>query len=723
MTRLHRSIAPGRLGPAVVAMLLVALLAVSASPVRAQSDEGVSIARSGHTATLLPDGTVLLAGGSSDDGTAPSSAVRLDLATGEARPAGSLPAFWSHTATRLDDGRVLLIGVTEDGASVAHFDPASGRVDSWSPLAIEIDTWYGATRLADGRVLIIAAVSTDDPVPVAFLFDVAAGTVEAIGAMATPTQDHTATLLRDGTVLLAGGRDASRWRARSVATTERFEPRTRAFTPAAEMTVARRGHTATLLLDGRVLIAGGVDASPPRGHATTTAEVFDPLTGAFLPTGSMATARSGHTATLLDDGRVLIAGGQDAEGAPIAEIWDPVTGTFRVEPAVRTARGGHAATLLSDGRVLISGEHAPGGVSWPAELYDPVSRMSAPLGDVRSAMVLPTFGREATLLGDGRVLFTGGTVDDSDGTPLGGAEVYDPATGMFQAVGAMVSARNRHSATVLRDGRVLIAGGFGPEHRTVATAELFDPTTGMFVPTGRMTAARMDHTATRLRDGRVLIVGGDTRSAELFDPRTGRFSAISRSPAVRDGHTATLLRDGSVLLAGGSDRRGRAVATAELFDPRRGTFTAAGAMRRARADHSAARLPDGTVLIVGGADDGRILATVERLDPRAGTFVQAGRLRVARTHHTATLLHNGRVLIVGGGLPNAELHQPRSGRSVATDAPGLGRWSGSHTATRLRDGTVLVTAGPDITPVLYHPATGRFLSIAPATGCSAPEAC
>jgi WD40 repeat protein len=329
------------------------------------------------------------------------------------------------------------------------------------------------------------------------------------------------------------------------------------------MSVARGGHTATLLQDGRVLVAGGSwDGS---------AELYDPATGAFGPTGRLNAIRTaGATATLLPDGRVLVAGGSDDSAAqqPLAsaELYDPRTGTFMPTGSMAKARSGQSATLLSDGRVLIAGGFdSAGGVLSSAELYDPMTGMFTPTGPMARARSEQT----ATLLRDGRVLLVGGsnglTVPDSAASS---AELYEPGTGKFVPTGSPGTSRSAgHTATLLPDGRVLVAGGntSGWQERPIGTAEVYDPTTGRFVTTRSMHDARDGATATLLEDGRVLVVGGDVRTTELYDPATGGFSSTGSTVYPRASQSATLLADGRVLIvAGADDPYG---ATAELYQP------------------------------------------------------------------------------------------------------------------------------------------------------------
>jgi hypothetical protein len=305
-----------------------------------------------------------------------------------------------------------------------------------------------------------------------------------------------------------------------------------------------------------------------------SAELFDPKSDTFSATGPMATARADFTATLLSDGRVLVAGGWTTRATTLnsAELYDPATGSFSATGSMISDRWQFTATLLSDGRVVIAGGEDKSGGLVSAELYDPASGNFSATGSLASVRL----GATATRLSDGRVLVAGGY----DGaTDLASAELYDPRSGAWSLTGSMTTPRAGHTATPLSDGRILIAGGHDGSiargydgSAVLASAELYDPLTGKFTATGTMTAARDHGTATRLADGRVLVAGGDdtslkaVASAELYDPATGTFSATDPMASARDGGTATLLSDGQVLVAGGMDDSG-VLASAELYRP------------------------------------------------------------------------------------------------------------------------------------------------------------
>jgi hypothetical protein len=348
---------------------------------------------------------------------------------------------------------------------------------------------HTATRLADGRVLLAGGYFREVPLASADVYDPRTGTFTATSPMATARGFDSAALLTDGRVLFAGG-NPQNWQFEGpfIGSAELFDPGTNTFGPTGSLVTARNLQTATPLRDGRVLIIGGNDAFP---HALTSAELYDPRTGTFTPTGSMKAPRGFHVATLLADGRVLVTGGSpfgmnsdSGHFLTSAEIYEPKTGTFSTTGSMTTERASQAATLLADGRVLITGGAAStvGSGSFAlisAELYDPKTGRFTSTGSMTTGR---TF-QEATLLSDGRVLITGGDPDgwSYEGHYLSTAELYDPKAGTFRRTGSMTDKRSYHTATLLLDGRVLIAGGFNG-YKELASGELYDPMSGTFSP-------------------------------------------------------------------------------------------------------------------------------------------------------------------------------------------------------------------------------------------------
>jgi hypothetical protein len=364
--------------------------------------------------------------------------------------------------------------------------------------------------------------------------------------------------------------------------------------------------------------------------------------GDFVATGSMTMGRSEHTATLLPDGRVLIVGGQPYTEARTAELYDPKTGTFAATGSPVTAHLYGTATPLLDGRVLFVG-------GWE--------------------------------LRDG---FDSQPYDFSDRLVSASAELYDPKTGTFTRTGSLAQARFTHSATRLQDGRVLIAGGVkslstaeDPDSNATAKAEIYDPATGRFTAAGSMTTPRWRHSATLLSDGRVLVAGSwADQSAELYDPVKGKFSRTGSMKNTGGTRLATLLRDGRVLMVGGGDFTDK-FSPAEIYDPQTGKFSSTGSMIHFCNDwatYSPSASPpvlrDGRVLVpdVAYLGFGSDITGVELYDPVTGKFTQGPQMIRYRNGFTETLLADGRVLFAGNNRPNYPMDMGRPSDPVTLAA-------------------------------------------------------
>ena len=357
--------------------------------------------------------------------------------------------------------------------------------------------------------------------------------------------------------------------------------------------------------------------------------------------GHMAQERGAFTATRLQNGRILVAGGYvpgtiGAQGIYLesAEVFDPLTGNWTPAASMTLNRARHTDTLLDDGRVLITGG---GGVFLraTAEVYDPSTDTWAKVGKMSAERM----GHDATRLFDGRVLVAGGTTLNSadDWVNVGSAEIYDPSANAWSSAGDMAKARRDHSLTLLEDGRVLVAGGtggFGVSY--VLESEVYDPSDGTWTLTGSLQDGRRAHTATLLEDGTVMVAGGIIRvdqeyiplsSVEVYDPSDGAWSPTGDLSGPRLGHTATRLSDGKVLVAGGSGEEGSRLSTVEVYDPASGTWMSIESMFRRRADHQAELLQDGRVLVIGGYDKNGLLSSTEVYDPSTGTWSSPGPTR------------------------------------------------------------------------------------------------
>lgn len=380
---------------------------------------------------------------------------------------------------------------------------------------------------------------------------------------------------------------------------------------------------------------------------------------------------------------------------------------------------------------------------------------SAGLSVESLSMTTPRANAAAIRLGDGRVLICGGTATGEVGGVLASAELYDPIAHKFTPIVSMTVPRAGHTITMLNDGHVLITGGvqnvgFRSE---LASAEIYDPTTETFVDTGSMSVPREGHTATLLRDGRVLVVGGSDNgthtldTAEIYDPVAGTFSPTGNLNQPRIAHVAALLGSGKVLIAGGG-RGGMpggyiSYDTAETYDPARGRFNTVRAhMNSDRVGAAAVKLADGRVLIVGGKS-GRVvmsrvpnlasltpLNTAEIFDPELQSFIKTGDMRDVHYLPTTTLLNNGQVLVVGGwtikgpvvvGMRDAETYAPEMNGFSNVGPTNVARLT--NTATLLGDGEVLIAGGIDDSSKVtasvefYSPKQHRFLMLPePASG-------
>ena len=343
--------------------------------------------------------------------------------------------------------------------------------------------------------------------------------------MATGRSSHTATLLRGGKIVIVGGMQP----ARVLSDAELYDPTTQAWTSAGSLSMPRTGHTATLLPNGKVLVAGGTVsvARPDRPASLTGAELYDPRTNSWSPAATMHVARAFHTATLLLDGKVLITGGVTTPetGASqllaSAEIYDPNSDAWAAAGVMTMPRANHSAIVLPDGRVVVIG----GNKNWTsipcaceslasAEFYDPVKHTWSPA----ASMHYPRSLQSATLMPDGRVLVVGGEEAAGAAAP----EIFDPKTDTWSVTPAPGVLRIAHVALLLPDGKVLVAGG---DHE--ARAQLYDWRTNSWSSAGRMAVTRAYATGTRLANGRVLVVGGfgegsaglgPLANTDLYDP-------------------------------------------------------------------------------------------------------------------------------------------------------------------------------------------------------------
>ena len=602
-----------------------------------------------HTATLLPNGTILITGGQSAWSNTPLNTAELYdpvANTFTVLTATMTTVRAGHTATLLPNGKVLITGGSPN-ASGSHevntaevYDPVANTFTALGATMTTARYSHMATLLPSGKVLLTGGWQNGSSIALntAEVYDPVANTFTALtSTMISVRADHMAALLPNGKVLLAGGSTSSG--GNSLNTAEVYDPTTQTFTAlTSTMTTVRVAATATLLPDGKVLFTGGGGDS----GILKTAEVYDPVANTFTAlTVTMTTVRGGHTATLLPNGNVLLTGGTiDTSNATIPELnsaevyaaLPPSSNTFTaLTSTMSSVREGLASTLLPSGKVLITGGEngAPPGHTGTtyntAQLYDPVANTFTSL---TPTMTTPREAHTSTLLPNGTVLITSGFDNQNGNGGFNTAEIYDPVANTFTALTAtMVSLRCNAAASLLPNGKVLITGGSVHSGSALNTAELYDPVAQTFTAvSATMTVVRQYHTSTLLPNGTVLLAGGATGSgipmntAEVYDPVANTFTALNSTlTTTRGGHTATLLSNGKVLLAGGFSTSSPASNTAELYDPVADTFTALSAtMTTFRALHAATRLPDGQVLLTGGLSNistGPVLNTAELYAP------------------------------------------------------------------------------------------------------------
>ncbi|WP_129576710.1 MULTISPECIES: kelch repeat-containing protein [Sorangium] len=662
----------------------------------------MSTARYSHTATELGNGKVLIVGGYGGSGTL-GSAELYDPLLNAWTSAGSMTAVREdHTATRLLDGRVLIAGgYAGSGTYVSTAELYDPTNNTWGP-AGTMGTGrrnHTATLLSSGKVLIAGGYTSGSTyLASAQLYNPANNTWTSAGTMGAQRKYHTATQLPNGNVLVVGGSNS----VGNLSSVDIYDAVNNTWLPplsAQPMSVARSSHTATQLLDGRVLVVGGSTSS----GITTSAEIFNPGSSDWTSVTPMGLGRYWHTATRLSDGRVFVAGGMDpvsSGGSSSAEVYDPVGNTWEeVEEGMSTVRISHTATLLSTGKVLVAGGFELVGLSFvaksSAELYDPQGKKWTSLSPMAPTRARPT----VTRLSDGRVLAVGGAVGDTS------AAVYNPTTDAWTATGSLTAPRVGHTATLLANSKVLVVGSSASP--TSANAELFDASTNTWATAGSTSAPnpkRFKHTATRLLDGKVLITGGIQagsspatylKTTAVFDPSTSSWLARPDMSVERAGHVAVLLQSGQVLVAGGTNAGG-SLSSVEIYDPGTNTWTPAAAMPISRRDFDAVVLNNGDVLAVGST-------TVPSVyNPGSDSWTHlTGELVGARYDHTLTKLSNGTVLIAGGRQTTSGnltwakpvLFDPATNDCIPLADMKYPRYG--HGAVLLFDGRVLAVGGID----------------------------
>ncbi|CAF3950520.1 unnamed protein product, partial [Rotaria sordida] len=540
----------------------------------------MSNSRNSHTASLLINGKVLVTGGI--HGLALNSSELYDPTTGTWTTTGSMNyARFYHTASVLTNGKVLVTGGLNNDAlnSAELYDPST---ETWTITGrMNSERYYHtASILTDGKVLVTGgyyAGTLND----AELYDPSTETWTIVSRMKNAREGHTASLLTDGKVLVAGGKNGNYDYLNS---SELYDPSTGTWAMTYSMNHARCYHTASVLTNGKVL-------SETTTITTTTSPLTIITTTSSLTTITTTTTLVSTTTTTAQQSR-----------------WSNTSN-------LNQARSGHTASVWGNGKVLVSGGYKNGALT-SAELYDPSTDTWTTTGN----MTYARYHHTATVLTNGKVLVSGGTNDSA----LNTAELYDPSTGTWTTTGNMNYVRYYHTSSLLTNGKVLVTGG-DTNVRALNTTELYDPSTETWTTTTNMNYPRRYHTASILTDGKVLVAGGDSDGAgniaEFYDLSSGTWTITDTMVNGRYFHIAAVLTNGKVLVSGGFNAG--ALNKAELYDPLTRTWTSTNRMNYARYHLRASVLTNGKVLVTGG-NAGRDLNSAELYDPSTETWIITG---------------------------------------------------------------------------------------------------
>lgn len=598
-------------------------------------------ARWGHTTTVLPSGFVLAAGG--DNAGTLSSAELFDPVNGTWTATGSLgTARVSHTATLLRNGQVLVVGGNGGSGALSSCELyGSGTWTSAAGLGTG-RTVHASALLADGRVLSVGGEDGSGSLYAsAEIFDPSTGTWTTTGSLNTAVRYHTATLIPGGQVLVAGG-DASG----STTNAELFTPSAGTWTVVASLGTARALHTATLMPNGHVLVVGGDNVGP-----LNSAELYEPITNTWFGAGTTAASRFRHTATLLPVGEVVVVGG-DGGGSAIANVeQDPNAGRPRTGPNMTVTHGyGHAAVPLPDGRVVVIAGYTAASPYVQVDLYNPVTgawTQTAPIPGTSS-----WYYHTANLMHDGRVIVVGNAFSTAGGTPT---NIWDPATGAWTTAGPMLTTyKAYHTSHTLANGKVLAVSGSDSTGSPSTGCQLYDPAAGTWTAAAPIPVQRYYHYGVTLRDGRVLVGGGYYLgylfSTSLYSPTTNTWSNGPNMNHSRQYACAALLPNGRVLVVGGFGSNGISTTylnTAEIYDPTGNTWSLTGNPTVGGYGGVVAALPSGRVFKAFGYN----LAyrnNVELFDVQTGTWQAQAVMPYAGYQGRAVPLINGETMSVGG---------------------------------------------------------------------------
>jgi hypothetical protein len=516
---------------------------------------------------------------------------------------------------------------------------------------------HTATLLADGRVLIAGGITGSGgriSLDSTEIFDPASGNWIGSGSLNKARCQAASIRLPNGKVLLTGGRIATT----TLSDAALFDPASGLWTIATPMNSPRYNHTMSLLPNGLILVTGGASSSSPSGVAST--ELYDPTDQTWTTNVSMSLPRTAHWAALMPSGRLMVGGGNSPFNS--TEMYDQNEGAWSPTGLMISARGLHIATLLANGKVLVTGGfHQTAGPLTSCELYNPTN------GTWSSAasMASPRYYHTATLLPDGKVLVVGGR--DTTNTVTGMVELYDPTSDIWTNTASLNVPRGYHTATLMLNGKVLVAGGVNNSN-LLSSTEVYDPRTETWSFGGNLNTARDFHPAQLIPAGKVLIGFNDFAPPEIYDPATEIWAARF-SPGVQRYPSSALLSDGGVLESGGYNYFFNVSSNAYTFDPSNGAWNQDQDMKVPRIFHKVITSPNGKCFVTGGVGLGGVTNSAEFFDPSTGSASRwklTGSMATARRSHTMTLLRDGTVLVAGGygidtnnpTLQSAEIYNP-----------------------------------------------------------------